>query len=278
MPELDELTHAYLRAHPVDAARELERLPAGDVAALFGHAPARLVAPVAEAMLTHAAAAAVLALPEEQSALILGAMRAPGAAGVLRHAAGEERRALLAALPTTTALACRALLRYPEDAVGALVDSSAVALPESARADEALAALRQRGGAAEDVYVVADAQRLAGAVSVATLLGADPAVRLAALKRPVPSLPALMPCAAAASSPGWDEAGALPVVEHGGRLVGVLTAPALRRALATRERAGAAAGEPSLAGVLGQGYWLAVSALSEAAVATLLPRQGGRRA
>lgn len=277
MREIDELTHAFLEAHPVDAARELERLPGGDVAALFERAPARLMAPVADAMLPHAAAAALLPLGTAQAALILAAMRAPGAAGVLRHAPEALRRRLLDELPTATALACRTLLRYPDDAIGALVDTAVVAMPAGARASEALEAVRRQGGEpGADVFVVTDTLRLAGAVSVATLLRAAPDARLETMLRRLPSLPALMPWSAAAASAAWNEAGSLPVVEHDGRFLGSLHATALRSALAGRHGdTGPAAG--SLAAVLAQGYWAAVSSLSGALVA-LLPAGSGRRA
>ena len=38
MTDIDDLTHAFIAAHPVDAARELERLDGPDVAALFEQA------------------------------------------------------------------------------------------------------------------------------------------------------------------------------------------------------------------------------------------------
>ncbi len=269
MTELDDLTHAFVSTHPVAAARELERLDATEAAALFAQVPARLTAPVLEAMLPQAAGRCLDLLAPDRAALVVSALGAPAAAGILRHVAEQARKPLLDALPTAAAVACRALLRYPEDAIGALADTSVVTLPVSAVADEALQAVRRRGGdSATDLYVVGDDHRLLGVVKLPALLRAAEGAKLQSLLRRSPTLPALMPLAGAVTHAAWLDANTLPVIEHGGRFLGALSAATLRRALAGRP----AATEPTeqtLGGILGDTYWSAVSSLSQAAVALL---------
>ncbi len=275
MAELDDLTHAYLAAHPVDAARELERLAPAEVAALLAQDPVRLTAAVVEAMLPAAAANCVQVLAIERAALLIGTLRTSSAAGILRHLPDATAAALLEALPTAKAIACRALLRHPEDSVAALADTTALCLAAGIRVDAALEALRRHDiEGTSSVYVVDGDLRLTGIVSVAGLLRAGAEVRLQALQHPVATLPALMPLAAAAGHDGFSTANELAVVEQGGRFFGTLSAATLRRALAAR-RAPADAPGMTLAGVLGEGYWIAVSSLSQALVAALSP--GTRR-
>lgn len=275
MAELDDLTHAYLAAHPVDAARELERLAPAEAAALLAQDPVRLTAAVVEAMLPAAAAACVEGVAVERAALLVGTLRTSSAAGILRHLPESTVRALLEALPTAKAIACRALLRYPEDAVAALADTTAPCLAAGTRVDEALDLLRGHDAeATSGVYVVDGDLRLTGIVPIATLLRAGAQVRLQALQRPVAALPALMPLGAAAGHEGFSSANELAVVEHGGRFFGTLSAATLRRALAARRTPVMAHGM-TLAGVLGEGYWIAVSSLSQALVAAL--SAGSRR-
>jgi magnesium transporter len=274
--DLDDLTQAFVAAHPVDAARELERLDEQDVAALLEQAPARLTAPVLEAMLPTVAARCLALVSPAHATLLLGSLGAPSAASILRHLAEPQRKVLLDALPTAAALACRALLRYPDDAVGALVDTSVVVLPMGATVAEALAAVRRREAeTATDVYVVGDDHRLLGVVTLPSLLRAANEVRLRTMLRPAAALPALMPQAGAISHPAWRESSLLPVLEHGGRFLGALSAATLRRAVATRP-APAEATEQSLAGVLGEGYWSAVSSLAQAIVSLLPAPSVGR--
>lgn len=276
MTDIDDLTHAFIAAHPVDAARELERLDGPDVAALFEQAPARLSAPVLDAMLPTVAAGCLAHVAAARGALLLGSLGAPAAVAILRRVAEPRRRELLDLLPTAAALACRALLRYPEDAIGALVDTSVVALPAAATVGQALESARRReADTATDVYVLGDDHRLLGVVGLPALLRSGADVRLQALMHPVATLPALMPLAGAAAHAGWRESSLLPVLEHGGRFLGALSAASLRRALASPP-AGRAEAEQSLGGVLGEGYWSAVSSLAQAIV-SLLPVAEGRR-
>ena len=274
--ELDDLTHAFVAAHPVEAARELERLDEHDVAALFEQAPARLSAPVLDAMMPRVAARCLSIVAAARAALLLGELGAPSAASILRQMGEPQRKALLDALPTAASLACRALLRYPEDAIGALVDTSAIALPARATVAEALAAARQREvETAADVYVIGDEHRLLGVVTLTALLRAPGEQRLESMLRPVAALPALMPLAGAIEHPAWRESSLLPVLEHGGRFLGALSAATLRQAVAARP-VPAGDTEQSLAGVLGETYWSAVSSLAQAIVA-LLPAPGARK-
>lgn len=275
MTDLDELTQAFVAAHPVEAARELERLEEADVAALFEQAPARLSTPALGAMMPPVAARCLAMVADDRAALLLGALTAPSAASILRHTSAAKRKTLLDALPTAASLACRALLRYPDDAIGALVDTSALTLSAGATVAEALAALRRRDAeTATDVYVVGDDHRLLGVVTLPVLLHTAAEVRLQALLRPITALPALMPLDGANEHPAWREASLLPVLEHGGRFLGALSAAALRRAVQARP-APAHGEEQSLAGVLGEGYWSAVSSLAQAIVA-LLPVPNAR--
>jgi Mg/Co/Ni transporter MgtE len=259
MADLDVLTNAFLAAHPADAARVLDRLPAAETAALFERAPARLGAPVLAAMLPH-----------------LAALSVPAAAAALRHVADPVRSRLLDALPTAAALACRALLGYPDDAIGAWVDTDVVALPGDAHASEAIDAV----SAATDtpqapVFVVGADQQLLGAVDVPVLLRVPADTRLDALMRAMVTLPAVSPLAGAAAHPAWQEVEVIAVVDRGGRLVGALHRCTLDRALRGR-RTMPAASEESLAGVLAIGYWTATASLVEAALSVLIPMRGNR--
>jgi len=276
MADLDILTNAFLVAHPADAARVLDRLPAAEAAALFDRAPARLGAPVLAAMLPHAAARCLTALDVARGGLLLAALSAPAAAATLRHVADPARTRLLEALPTAASLACRALLGYPDDAIGAWVDTDLVALPADAHAGEALDAVRAATEVPRaPVFVVGADQRLLGAVEVPVLLRTPADTRLDALMRPAATLPAVSPLAGAAAHPAWQDAEVIAVVERGGRLVGALHRRELERALRGRSVVPSAP-DSSLFAVLSVGYWTAVASLVEAALTALPPARSDR--
>jgi magnesium transporter len=271
MADPDVLTHAYLASHPADAARVLEDLAVGDATALFARVPARLGAPVLEAMRPQVAAS-VLPADAERGALLLRNLSVPGAAALLRYLPETRRAALIEALPAAMALACRTLLGYPEDSVGACIDTDLVALPQGARVREAIDALREvRARGSVPVYVVDGRRRPLGQVELAALLQAVPEAQLDTLAVELPgTLPAVTPIAAALEHPTWREADLVPVVERGGALVGVVDRRALRRAQGGRAGGGAPA-QVSLAAFAALGYWNAVAALIDSTLSALGP-------
>ncbi len=276
MADPDVLTNAFLARHPSDAARVLESLPAEEAAVLFERVPARLGAPVLGSMLPHAAARCLVRIDVSRAAMLLATISVPTAAALLRNVPEAQRTPLLDALPTAIALGCRALLGYPEDSVGACVVTEVIALSPDSRALDALLALRAaRVMPTGPVYVVDGGRRPLGQVELPVLLRAGATERLDLLMGPTPvSLPAVTPLAGAAVHPVWRDADAVPVVERGGGLVGVLQRRALQRAQRMRETGGRPAPE-SLVAMLAVGYWQAVAGLVEAAWSVLAaPRRG----
>lgn len=270
MAEAETLTLAFVSSHPAAAARVLESLPGADAAALFARLPARAAAPALAAMLPTAAARIVAVLEDEPALGLLTAAGVQGAVAVLRHVAEPRRSRLVEGLSTATAIASRMLLGYPEDAAGAWADPETIALPPATTAAAALERVRvDTDVEAASVFVVGEDQRLLGVVDLHVLLRAPGTTTLASLMRPPAGmLPAFMPLAGAAAHPGWRQASALPVVERGQRLIGVLDSAKLAQA---RSRAipRAASGSDTVAGILARGYWDAVSGLARAGLAAI---------
>jgi magnesium transporter len=276
MAESDFLTNAYLAAHPDGAARVLEQLPDEEAAALFESAPVRLGAPVLSAMLPHTAARCVLRLETPRAAMLLAAVSFPSAAAILRNMPEPPRTLLLDAMPTATALGARALLGYPEDSVGACVDSEIIALPPDRRASDALEALRAARVVPSGPVFVVDAQRRPlGKVELPELVRAGAQERLDTLMVAAGDLlPAMTPLAGADTHRVWQDTDVVPVVERGGGLVGVVRRNALRQAQGRRTLVTDPPAQ-SLTGALVLGYWNAVSGLIEATLSLLAaPRRG----
>lgn len=260
-PHDHALSLAFMRGHPAHAARVLETLAVADTAALFERVPARLGAAVLGAMLPRRAAACIEALDDVRALELLAPMATQPTVAVLRHLPPPRRRTLVAGLPTASALAASMLLGFTEDTLGAWADPDVVLLPADTRAGDALARMRQVGGAHAVVFVADAARRLSGTVGLQTLLQAPAGATLASLmQRPPAMLQAFAPLSAVAAHPGWELGSMLPVVEPGDRLVGAITRDALARAL--RQDAPRAAEAPAtLPGVLALGYWQALSGL-----------------
>lgn len=271
MASSEELTYAFLEAHPADAAHVLERLAPAPAAALLRSAPLRLASPVLRQMLPLAGARCLERLDDAETAGLLRGAGPQAGVALLRYFSAEHRARLLAQLPTALTITYELLLGYPEGTVGAWTDPRALALPADMTAGESLERVRRADETLiADPYVIDRNQRLLGYVELADLLRAGAATPLTRLLRPSPHrLPAQALLAGLREHPGWREASTLPVVERGDRLVGALTHAALQRVLSIEQVAPTArSAEDTLAGIAGA-YWFGVSALIQGLIGML---------
>ncbi len=274
MSSREELSYAFLEAHPVDAARVLERLAPASAAALLQSAPLRLASPVLRQMLPLAGARCLEQFDNSETAGLLHALGPQAGVALLRYVSPERRVRALEQLPTALTLAYELLLGYPEGTVGAWMDPRAMAFPADMTCGEALERVRQADEALiADPFVIDRNQRLQGYVEFADLLRAHATTPLTRLLRSSPNrLPAQALLAGLREHPGWREASTLPVVERGDRLVGALTHTALQRALSLEHATpGSGATDDTLSGLAGA-YWFGVSSLIQAIVGQLPAR------
>lgn len=267
------LSLAFMQGHPSSAARVLEALPISEAAALFDRAPARIGGGVMAAMLPRQASTCVAALSDARALELLATMNMQAMVSLLRYIPEARRQTLIGGLPTASALASALLLGYDEDTLGAWADPSVIMLPPETRAADALARVRQTEVAHPAVFVTDASRRLAGLVGLATLLRAPDGAKLATLMQSTAAvLRANAPLASATSHPGWTHASALPVVEAGERLLGVMTRDALTRALRRDQVESETTGPVlTLPGLLALGYWETLSGMVSTGL-TLMPR------
>jgi len=271
MADAEDLTHTFIDAHPFDAARVLEALPAAEAAALFGRLPPRLGGPVLAAMLPPTAARVLGSLDNDQAMALLASIGVQPAVAVLRHVQDPRRARLIDGLPTAVAVASRILLGYPEDSVGAWADPDIVALPPETTVSDAISRIRVGTTDIARVHVIGPGERLLGMVDLATLLRAQETAQLGAvIGEPHAVLAAVSSLVGAATHRGWEFAASLPVVERGDRLVGVLRRATLMRALSRSARDTRVSNSETLSGLLARNYWDALSGLVAVTI-TLLP-------
>lgn len=266
------LSLAFMRAHPAQAAGVLEGLPAAEAAALFAQAPARLGGSVLTAMLPRRAAACLVLLDDARALELLADMPTQPTVALLRQLPASRRHGLIAGLPTASALASTLLLGFGDDTLGAWADPDVLQLPSATRVADALERVRQAADPGPQVFVVDGSRRLAGIVPLGRLLQAPAGATLGGLsQRPAAVLPAHAPLAGTAAHPGWLHSSALPVVEPGEQLVGVMTRDALMRALRRAAPGPVAADVASWPELGARAGWQLVSGLFDASLA-LLPR------
>jgi Mg/Co/Ni transporter MgtE len=272
MADLDDLSAEFLEAHPADAARELDRQPPAAVAGLLRDSPARVVGPVLMEMQPQAAAALLQCFDGERMRLLLGAMSATGATAILRQLSEELRTELLGGLPGAMALACRTLLRFPADSVGARMNPAIPILAESATVAEGLQILRTAAAACDGIMLVDGARHLSGWCPAVALLRAEAPLPLRALAVPMSSVPALTPVASAVEGAGPDGSELIAVLDTSRQPLGAIAARTLFGLLHAPTDADPAFDGTSFEFVAAQ-YWRVVTGLTEIALGMMMPQR-----
>lgn len=213
--------------HPADLADIVSQVgPRERAAVLSALAPER-AADTLQEMGAEVRAAALEEMPPERAARILERVEPDVAADILADLPDDLAQDLLARLPAAREADLRDLASHPEHTAGSLMSTEYVTLPATMTVDEALAWIRRERPeqhAMTYLYVSDDEGRLAGVLSLRDLVLAEPGARLAEVMEDD-----VVTVAADASD---EEVGrtmtkydllAIPVVDEGRRLLGVVT-------------------------------------------------------
>lgn len=272
MARARELSLAFVESHPGDAARVLEHLSTDDATAFLKLLPVRLGAPVLRHMLPTSAARCLEQLDDETAAGLVRDLDAQTGSAMLRYVRQPRRDQLIAQLPTTAALAFRLLLTYPEDTVGAWINTHCLAVSPETPVSEALERLRQSPESAGTFLYVVDADwRLKGMAAITDLLRAGRGTAVAQTMQPARHhLSARASLAAAHQHQGWKEYHALPVLERQERFIGALEFTVLHRAIEQLHPEVAASAPADSLSLLTRSLWMVFANLLQALI-TLLP-------
>lgn len=234
-PERNLLTLSFLDRDPRAAARVLESIDAGDAAAFFNRAPARIIAPVVATMIPWSAARCLAGMNAEKASALLRSMGYADAVSILRLVKTEKREQLLEYSTKRFARSFRNSLTYPSDTVGAWTDVEVPALQESVRVSDAIRALKRFPSVGSHMFVINSDKEFAGVVPVAEILRHDETTILKNLAdrsvKPLSNRDSLRSCAARAD---WDQMTLLPVVGRKRNFLGALSRASLSQALNTR--------------------------------------------
>jgi magnesium transporter len=214
-------------AGPTDVAEGLGLLPAEESAALVERlGPGEAARVLAEVHPSVAASVLTRMRPALASAA-LASMAPDDRVDVLEQIASPLRERLIGDLPPAGADEVRRLEQYPPDTAGGIMTTEVTALPEHFTVDQAIAELRRLRARQEQmyyVYTVDGAGRLAGVVSMRELILSGPATVLADVAGRALSVPADADQEDVARLLRKHGYLALPVVDGGGHVLGLITA------------------------------------------------------
>lgn len=221
---IQALQRDLIENHPDDAVQLLERLPPQEVAAVLSGHPISVTVAVWNRLSPDIAVRAIEALPEAQWVRVLRHMDPSRSAAVLTMRDPAAREDYLARLPQAHADELRAILAYPPDSAGALMDPRVLLLRSETTVREALArirALRRRG--MRMLFVVDADNRLIGQVDIQDIATATAATRLEEIQHPVRAVVnAVSPREEVVDILEHYRLTDLPVVDAEERLIGVV--------------------------------------------------------
>jgi magnesium transporter len=228
------LENRYLRDYPREAARKLEALSADEAAQAIEARPAELIVPVWEQLTTDVQERLMDRLSEPAVGRILTEMDPPLAAELLLSADAADRERWTAGMEPGAARLVAALMAYPAEAAGRLMDPRVASFRADMTAGAALERMRgfKKKRALRDLFLIDDEGRLTGRVEIQDIATAPADERLQRIARPV--VTAVLDAAPKEEIVEKFEqhrVPALPVVNVSGRLVGVIHQSALVDAL-----------------------------------------------
>jgi len=222
------LPHEKLgRLHPADIADVISQISTRERTAVFQKLDVETAAETLHELTPELQRELIEDLPAPQASEILEQMPADEAADVLGDLPGEQARDLVQLMEKEAAQDVSELLVHDEDTAGGLMGTDFITFPPDLTVGESIARLRPIAREAEVFfyfYVVDEAGRLLGVVSMRDLLAADDAQPLAdVMASPVRGVPADVPAGEVADIISKYDLLAVPVTDHEGALIGIVT-------------------------------------------------------
>ncbi len=225
------ISSRFIDAHPVDAARILERLPVEETAPFLQQVSLPLAASVIAPMTAMTSAGCLTAMDPAYAGSIVARLPLDIAALFVRRCAETTRESILAAMPSDAASPLRSLLDFPEGTSGSLMDPRVFTLFEDDLAREAVKQIRKRPEhLIYYVYVLNREQAFRGYTTLRELMLATPASSISYVMRTdMGHLSPRLQRIAILRHPDWQRFHALPVVSDKGLFLGALGYQTLRR-------------------------------------------------
>jgi Mg/Co/Ni transporter MgtE len=259
------LSHLFCEKHPSDAASVLVRLPPEYVAGFLSSLPPVQGINLIQHMPTPYATQLLTYFENDFSARLLAHADFSTAARLLRPFNLQQREPLMVRMDTAHTAQLSRMLNHTPGSIGHLVEIpplTALGDWTSKHAQRELKKIRRRS--LFNVPVVDDEHRFLGLVTVHALLVAGDNDRLADLCADREhALPAYATVASVINHPLWMKNLSLPVVDHGGILLGILYHTVLTSQIPGTP---SARSQDALAPVmaLAELYWAASSSIIEA--------------
>ncbi len=218
------LVRRFIETYPEESVGPVEQLAPAEIVVLLDGQTAEQAATLLQQLRPDVAAEVLERLPDALFQQLTPLLDPARAAAVLARLDPHVRDHRLALLEPTAATELRALMVYPPDTAGGLMDPRVTTFRPDALIRDVLTWLRRLGQRrVHQVFVIDDEGRLIGVVPLQDVATADPKERLeAVMQRSSPAVQATASQSAVVEVLLAHKLPGVPVVDVEGRLVGII--------------------------------------------------------
>lgn len=263
-----KLTIHFFNEEPIAAARQLELIGPESAAAILQKVPMSVVAKVIYAMLPNAAAKVLVLTSDDFNHVLFESIELADTAAILRYVDIEERIRLIELLPRSRQTLCKLLISYPENTVGALIETNVLVIDSQMTVAEAMLRVKkQTFFDHHEILIVNGKRKIVGKLSIFDLLRASPSTTILALPcTEVDTVNGLSDVRTVLKMDIWNKTDSISVVNRKLEFIGILRHYDLRASIARNEKATERA--PSMAWEVTDAYSNTLRSLSELFVKT----------
>ncbi len=210
--------------YPREAARRLETMLIEDASHIISEQPMHAVLPVWQNLASDVEQILFTALPEPFAIQLLTELEPTQSATLLSRLDESERQRFLELLNKQVAAEIKAMMEYPVDSAGRLMDPRVIAFSADLTAYEALERLRKsklRG--IHELYLLDEQDRLQNRVDIQDIALAEPTTTLSSIARNIVDVVQdIASQEEVIEKMQQQEVTDLPVIDYSGKLLGVI--------------------------------------------------------
>jgi len=182
----DAMNRHFFAAHPLEAAREIEKLDLKSAIDASARVPAKILAPVWQRLVPERAAHLLKGMPDQVATQLLEEVSPPHAVRMLGYFSQELREAKLAKLNPAVRDELTTIMSYPINTAGRLMDTSVPTYRRTMSVGQTLDQLRSSPmKTARSLFLIDENHVLVGKVQLQSLALASPEATLGDLQEPI---------------------------------------------------------------------------------------------
>jgi len=237
MSDILPFTLSYLTRYPENAASVFERLSVKETVAFLQEIPLPQATRVLETVSPQYASQCFLAFSSERSSELIQVMKTDAVISLLRLMPDSARQNIFRDLLVKKQKQLKKRLAYPQDLVGAWMDSEMFSVSETALVGEVRKAIRLSKREPEySLYVIRSDGTVLGLLTLSRLIVAKDSIPVTRIiDRDFKAILDSATMRSVYSLPHWDDFEALPVVNRKEKFVGMLPHKNLKKAFESVE-------------------------------------------